>query len=87
MTDPIDKVTLRAEVDANYDFLQRNLAAYLPVRQGQDALLRSRELIEFFEKPGDAYRQGLTRFPDRLFSIQEITDEPLDLGFLSYAGA
>jgi hypothetical protein len=87
MEPQVDKDRLKAEVDANYDFLQRHLADYLPDREGQYALLRNRGLVGFFEKPGDAYREGLARFSDGLFSIQEITTEPLDLGFFSYAGA
>jgi hypothetical protein len=83
----IDKQKLRAEVDANYDFLQRRLASFLPDHAGEYALLRSRELIGFFAKPGQAYREGLSRFSDGIFSIQEVTAEPLDLGFFSYAGA
>ena len=86
MEPQVDKVKLKAEVDANYDFLQRNLAAYLPTHEGQYALLRQRGLIGFFEKPAEAYREGLARFGDGLFSIQEVTTEPLDLGFFSYAG-
>jgi hypothetical protein len=87
MEPQVDKDRLKAEVDANYDFLQRHLATYLPGREGQYALLRQRELVGFFEKPAEAYREGLARFSDGLFSIQEVTTEPLDLGFFSYAGA
>jgi hypothetical protein len=75
------------EIDANYDFLQRTLALLLPSHEGQYALLKNCAVIDFFDKPGDAYRDGLSRFPDKVFSIQEITSEPLDLGFFSHAGA
>lgn len=77
----------RDEIDANYDFFQRQLARLLPAREGQYALLRSCRIEGFFERPGDAYRDGLERFGDDLFSIQEVTDEPLQLGFFSLAGA
>lgn len=87
MEPQIDKQKLRAEVDANYDFLQRRLATFLRDHEGEYALLKSRELIGFFPKPGEAYREGLRRFHDGIFSIQEVTAEPLDLGFFSHAGA
>ena len=77
----------RAEIDANYDFLQRELARILPVHRGQYALIKSCRFEGFFEKPGEAYRAGLARFTDDLFSIQEVTDEPIHLGFFSLAGA
>ena len=86
MEPQVDKDRLKAEVDANYDYLQRHLAAYLPAHEGQYALLRQRGLVGFFAKPAEAYREGLARFGDGLFSIQEVTAEPLDLGFFSYAG-
>lgn len=80
-------IARRREIDANHDFLQRQLASILPAHRGQYALIRSCRFEGFFEKPGEAYRAGLSRFNDRLFSIQEVTDEPLHLGFLSLAGA
>jgi hypothetical protein len=40
--------------------------------------------VAFFKKPGDANRAGVEAFPDGIFSIQEVTDEPIDLGFWSH---
>lgn len=77
----------KKEIDANYDFLQRSLALLLPQHEGQYALLKNKRVEGFFNRPGDAYREAMERFPDRLFSIQLVTGEPLDLGFLSYAGS
>jgi hypothetical protein len=77
----------RAEIDHNYDFLQRNLARLLPEHEGQYVLMKSARIEGFFAKPGEAYRAGVQRFDDGVFSIQEVTREPLDLGFLSHAGA
>lgn len=82
----MDAQPRKQEIDANYDFLQRTLALLLPDHEGQYALLKNRRVEGFFNRPGDAYREAIARFPDRLFSIQLITSEPLDLGFLSYAG-
>lgn len=72
------------EVDRNYDFFVRHLAEYLGNHRGHYALLKNQQLIEFFPKPGEAYSEGLKRFPDAVFSIQEVTDEPIDLGFFSH---
>lgn len=46
--------------------------------------MRDREIVGFFDKAGAAYSDGVRRFPDQLFSIQEVTDEPIDLGFYSH---
>ena len=78
--------TQRREVDANYDAFQPMLAALLPEHRNQFALMRDRAVVAFFDLPGDAYRTGATRFEDGRFSIQEVTDEPIDLGFFSHAG-
>ncbi len=86
MEHQIDTRRLKIEVDENYDFLQRNLSNLIPRQTGRYALLKSREIVSFYDRPGDAYRDGLRRFPDGIFSIQEVTDEALDLGFFSYAG-
>ena len=74
----------RAQIDANYDAFQRTLAAILPEHRDQHALMRDREIVGYYASVGEAYRAGLARFSDRLFSIQEVTDEPIDLGFFSH---
>ncbi len=72
------------EIDQNYDFFQRNLVRFLSERRGEYALIRKQEIVGWFSKPGDAYRAGLAEFDDRLFSIQEATDEPVELGAMSF---
>lgn len=72
------------EVDRNYDFFMRTLSSYLAEHRNEFALIRHQAIVAFFEKPGDAYRTGMSRFSDTLFSIQEVTDEPIDLGFFSH---
>jgi hypothetical protein len=83
----MDKDALSREVDANYDFFQRNLAVLLPDHRDEYALLRQCRIEGFYARPGDAYRIGLERFSDELFSIQQVTNDVEDLGFFSYAGA
>lgn len=77
----------RLEVDRNYDAFVRILSEILPAHRDQLALMRDGKVVDFFEKPGEAYRSGLLRFPDGIFSIQEVTDEPIDLGFWSHVGS
>lgn len=61
------------------------IASLLPAHSGEFALLRQRELVDVFPRAIDAMSEGYHRFDDGLFSVQRITDRPLDLGFLSYA--
>lgn len=74
----------REQIDGNYDAFQRQLAGILSTHRHEYALMRNRDIVGFFEKPGDAYRAGIAAYPDTLFSIQEVTDEPIELGFFSH---
>ena len=82
----MDLAKISNEVDRNYDYFQRNIARFIRGHRGQYALIRDREVIDFFDDPGEAASEGAKRFPDQIFSIQEVTDAPIDLGMYSYAG-
>ena len=76
---------LSAEVDQNYDYFQRNLSQFLAEYPGKYALLRSQKIVGFYNGPGEAYRAGLTQFPDEIFSCQKVTNQIDDLGLFSIA--
>ena len=69
----------RLEVDRNYDAFTRALGGVMTAHRDQFALMRDGAIIAYFDKPGDAYREGVSRYGDMIFSIQEVTDEPIDL--------
>lgn len=75
----------RTEVDRNYDAFVRAFGGIMPEHRDQFALMHDGQILAFFDKPGDAYREGMSRHPDGHFSIQEVTDEPIDLGCWSHA--
>ena len=75
----------RNEIDHNFDFFQRNLKQLLVDHDGEYALLRHGKVVTFHDSVGDAYRDGLARYPDKLFSVQLVTREPLELGNWSVA--
>lgn len=74
----------RQEVDLNYDAFVRLLATILKDHRDQLALMRHGEIVGFFETPRAALEAAAAKFDDGIFSIQEVTDEPLDLGFWSH---
>ena len=80
----MDLARQKLEVDRNYDVFMRMLSALLPEHRDEYALMRDGEIIAFFRKPGEANRAGVEKFSDGIFSIQEVTDEPIDLGFWSH---
>ncbi len=81
----VDLAKISNEVDRNYDYFQRNIARFIRSHRGQYALIRDRKVVDFFDDPGDAASKGALRFPDQIFSIQEVTDAPIDLGLYTYA--
>lgn len=81
----MDRNELSREVDRNYDYFQRHISSYLPQESGRFALIRHQEVIGFFDDPGEAAREGAKRFNDGIFSIQEVTDAPIDLGLYWHA--
>ena len=76
----------RHEVDRNYDAFVRVLGSILEEHKDQLALMRGGEIVGYFSSPRDALQAAHERFPDGVFSVQEVTDEPLDLGFWSHVG-
>ena len=76
---------MNEEVDRNFDAFLDKLTSLLPTHSGQYALMRNGEIDDFFESDIEALTAGRLRFSDSLFSIQEITDRPVDLGFFSHA--
>lgn len=81
----MDHAALSREVDENYDFFQRHIASFLPEETGRYALLRNQTVIGFYDDPGEAAAEGAKRFNDNIFSIQEVSTAPIDLGLYSFA--
>ena len=72
--------------------IERNYAAFLEMldelrhrASGKYALFKGAKLKGLFDTPGEAERAAFTRYKDRLYSIQQVNDKPVDLGFYSYA--
>ena len=74
------------QVDRNYDFFVRHLGSFIDAHEGEYALLRDEQVVGFFRNVTEADRAGRAKYPDGVYSIQEVTDEPIDLGIFSHAG-
>jgi hypothetical protein len=73
------------EVKRNYEAFRQRLPSILAAHQGKIALMHSGEIVAFFDTIGDANTAGQKLFKDQPFSLQEVTDQPIDLGFFSHA--
>ncbi len=75
----------RDEVRRNYEAFLQQLPGLLVTHRGKFALMRDAKIVEFFDTSADAYRAGQKLFQDQRFSIQQVIDSPVDLGFFSHA--
>jgi len=82
----MDRARQQVEVDRNYDAFNRMLSSIIGEHRDQLALMRDGKIVGFFETPRAALEAADKLFPDQVFSIQEVTDEPIDLGFWSHVG-
>ena len=80
----MDLARQRQEVDRNYDAFVRVLGTILPEHRDQLALMRDERIVGYYANPRDALHAATELFPDGIFSIQEVTDEAIDLGFWSH---
>ena len=82
----IDKKVREQEVSNNYKSFEKKLDELVKTHKGKWALLREGDIVEIFDTVRDAHIAAWKLFPDDKFSVQEITKQPVDLGFFSYAG-
>lgn len=70
----------RAEVSANYQVFLVDFPMLFASHKGCYALYRHQRRIATFDSFAAALSFGVGAYDDRLFSVQEITEEPLTLG-------
>jgi hypothetical protein len=78
--------TQNCEVDSNFDAFNDMLPELMKKAAGRYALLYKRNVVDIFDDSVSAFISGLERFGDGGYSVQEISDQPDNLGFYSYAG-
>jgi hypothetical protein len=73
------------QVELNYEVFREKLPELLPAHGGEFALMRDGGVVDFFNTAMDAYLAGKEAFGLGGFSIQEVVDRVLDLGYFSHA--
>lgn len=72
------------EIDRNlFAFLPR-IPDLMPEHEGEFALLRDQKVVSLHKRLRDAL-EASSIFSDGIFSIQQVTDKPIELGFFSHA--
>ncbi len=84
MTDNIAKDKQKV-VDENYEAFSTLLPNLIEKHAGKFVVMRDKKPIHFFDTMRDAVVHATDKYDDGLFSVQEITEEPIDMGWLSCA--
>ena len=79
------RVTRDIEIRRNYDYFKSIVGTLMSDHSGEVALIHDQNVVAFYPTAIDAVQAGSKRFGDVPFSIQEVVDHPIDLGFLSHA--
>lgn len=67
------------EVDKNYEFFKKELPSLLKEHKGEFILIRDQRIEAYCRTFEEAVFIGKEKFSDNRFSIQEVTNEPIDL--------
>ena len=71
------------EVRRNFDVFQKLLPEILEERRGKIALMRDKQIVDYFDTRLRARAAAEASYPDGIWSIQEVTDEIAYLGPIS----
>lgn len=64
------------EAKENEKYFLTQLDSLLPDHEGQAVLIHNQEFIEFYDEFMDAFYVGYARYPDGMYSVQEVTKTP-----------
>jgi hypothetical protein len=73
------------EVDRNYEVFLKVLPSILTTYRDKFALMKDGKILGYYSTAHDAAVAGETFIPDGLFSIQQVTDSAINLGFFTHA--
>lgn len=76
---------IQEQVDNNYEAFKKLLPDIIEKYNGKFALMRHKEIVNYFDSINDAIIFAKDKYEDDLFSIQEVTNVTPDLGYFSNA--
>jgi len=81
----VDRQTRQTEIDSNLEYFLQILPQVLPSHRDRYALLRHREVIDYFDTANDTLIAAKHLFPDGIYSIQKVSEKPINLGIFANA--
>lgn len=79
-----DLIGAKEEVSNNYNFFQEKLPELQKYHLGKFALLHKRQIIDYFVSEDDAINIGIKDYGEGCFSVQEVANQVIDLGYQSH---
>lgn len=76
---------IQEEVDANYEAFQKMLPSISSENRDKFALMKSGKILGFYTSAQDARTAAAAFIKDGLYSIQQVTDSPINLGYFTHA--
>ncbi len=77
--------TRQAELENNYKEFEKLLPTFGPQEHGKFVLMRHGQKVNIFDSAKDAVIFAEAQFKDGMYSVQQITAKPVDLGYFSHA--
>ena len=75
------------EIDKNFEYFQGIVGSLVPKHLGKYAVLHNCKVVSYFNTSAEALIEGYKKYPDGMFSVQEVVAAPLDLGFYSHVAS
>lgn len=73
------------EVDSNYSEFLKILPSIMAVQRNKFALMKNGKVLGYFSTAADASTAAKNFIDDGVFSVQQVTDAKVDLGFYNHA--
>ena len=73
------------QVEEKFKVFQEKLPELLKTHKDKYVLMKDRKIIAFFDSLEDVHKEGTTAYKDGIFSVQQVKEMPLDLGYFSHA--
>jgi hypothetical protein len=85
MTNTANTTRFQDEVDHNFDEFRKALPQLLATHRDKYALMKGGKILGYYSTANDAAEAAAAFIPDGLYSIQEVTDASINLGFYTHA--
>ncbi len=75
----------RTKVKENFDYFRKQLPTIAVAKRGKTALLHEKQIDGFYNTDEEAIEEGIKKYGLGNFSVQQVGEPPIELGFQSYA--